>query len=673
MQQQTIEETALQTYQENILYLQEKHYDVFEKITALESAIEHGHYQERYELQYKEDGYFDVRERDNEKWLYGKSSIEHAKLAAQSIDYTKEGNLFETFYDVVIEDEDAASYDDAPITHTPYSASARIINYHNKYAQKQQTTMKKIYKFIFFGTGLGLHISEIHKKIKSHVYFITEDDLELFRLSLFVTNYKALTDEGAILYLSIFDDQEEFEEKSNNFLKEMFIYNHYLKFFHILSSNNTRIKDFQKVILSLGYLVFNYAALTSGILRPLEHIKNHYKILNVSKPFNSSFVSTKPFLVLGAGPSFQQNITWIKENQHKFIIVAVSALLSALEEHDIKPHIITHVHGFDDALPHVQKVKDITFFDTTIEMFSTFTTASFLSYFQKENIYLFQGTSEFKKGFSAFSASNIGALTYGLLLRLGVDKLYLLGLDFAIDEKTGATHTASHEYTKQLNIKKTSYDVEDDISYNNSVILTKGNFKEKVKTSLMLDSFKKQADLMTKLYKRKSTKIYNLSDGAHLQETTALQPSEVKIDELMDFTKTYHTLKEIYEKNSENRLTKEDIEALKAKLIYIKKLKTILQEYSQRKYSTMDIFHYNLLGLFQDILAEDFDEDARELNDVISMYLQYISGFIFDIINTKELKNEKHHIKALNKIIIFEINKLITHYEDFLEDFLKEI
>jgi len=453
----------------------------------------------------------------------------------------------------------------------------------------------------------------------------------------------------------------------------MFIYNHYLKFFHILSSNNTRIKDFQKVILSLGYLVFNYAALTSGILRPLEHMKNNYKILNVSKPFNSPLISEKPFLVLGAGPSFQKNITWIKENQHKFIIVAVSALLSALEEHNIKPHIVTHVHGFNDALPHVQKVKDMSFFDTTIEMFSTFTTTSFLSYFQKENIYLFQGTSEFKKGFSSFSASNIGALTYGLLLRLGVDNLYLLGLDFAIDENTGATHSASHEYSKQLDVKKTSYDIEDEISYQNSVVPTKGNFKQEVKTNLILDGFKKQANLMTKLYKRKHTNIYNLSDGAHLQDTIALQPHKVKMNDAIKFTEAYHTLKQIYEKHSESILKEEDIQALKAKLVYIKKLKAILQEYSKRKYSTMDLFHYNLLGLFQDILAEDFDEDARELNDVISIYLQYVSGFVFDIINTRELKNEKHHIKALNKIIIFEIDKLITHYEDFLENFLKAI
>ena len=673
MQHQSIEEQAITTFTKNLAYFQKNHPETYEKIVALNSAIENAHYKEKYELQYKEDGYFDVYEAANDKYLYGASSIEHANLAAKSIDYKKYGNLFETFYNVEINEEDAATYDDVPIPSSQYSASARIINYHNRYASQEKTTLKKIYKFIFFGTGLGLHMTTIHQKIQSNVYFIVEDDLELFRLSLFTTDYEALTDNGAILFFSVFDDDDEFHKQAGKFLQEMFIYNHFLKFFHILSHPETKIKEFQKAVLSQGYLVFNYSALTSGILRPLVHLKEGYYLLDVSHPYSNPYLNTKPILILGAGPSIHKNLEWIKKNQDKFVIVAVSALFSLLEEHNIKPTIITHVHGFDDAMPHIHKVKDMSFFDDSIALFSSFATPEFVSYFKKENVFLFQGTSEFKKRFSSFSASNIGALTHGLLLRLGVKHSYLLGLDFALDPETGASHTASHAHVKKLNTDKTEYDVEDNLAYNKSVITTKGNFRERVNTMLIYNSFKRQCDLLTKLYADESNEIHNLSDGAFLKQTISTHPEDVQLEESLNKPEIYKSLHETFMQNAENHLTEEDIEGINEKIAYIRKLEEIVQTYAKRKYTNMDDFHYYLLQLYQDILSEEYSDAALELNNVITMYIQYTSGFVFDLINTKELDNPKHHIKQINKIVVKALLKLIKYYDDFLMKFMEEM
>ena len=673
MQQQSIEENAITTYTKNLAYFQKEHPEVYEKISALNTAIENGHYQQKYELQYKDEGYFDVYESVTKHYLYGANSLKHASLAAQSIDYKKYGNLFETFYDVEISEEDAASYDDVPIVASQYSASAHIINYHNRYASQDNTTMKKLYKFIFFGTGLGFHITAIHQKIQSNVYFIVEDDLELFRLSLFTTNYKELSTNGAKLYFSVFDDEKDFHKHADEFLQEMFIYNHFLKFFHILSHDEAKIKEFQKVVLGQGYLVFNYSPLTSGILRPLVHLKEKYNILDVSHPYDNLYLNTKPVLILGAGPSIHNNLEWIKVNQDKFLIVAVSALLSMLEEHNIKPSIITHVHGFDDAMPHVQKVKDMSFFDETIAMFSSFATPEFVSYFKKENVFLFQGTSEFKKSFGSFSSSNIGALTHGLLLRLGVKNSYLLGLDFALDPETGQSHTNTHAYSKKMNTNKTDYKVEDSLSYSNSVITTKGNFRESVNTILILNGFKRQCNLLSELYSDEKNKIYNLSDGAFLEKTIPLHPEDVKLEESLDKKEIYKSLHQTCMKNSENFLTDEDLEGIYTKLAYIRNIENIVQTYAKRKYGNIDDFHYYLLDLYQDILSEKYTDDALELNNVITMYIQYVSGFLFDLINTKELTNPKHHIKQINKIATQALLKLIRYYDDFLTNFLEDI
>jgi len=676
MHEQSIEEKAIQTYQNNLLFLQKTQVQIYEKVTALENAIEHGHYQEKYELQYKEEGYFDVLEKETQQWLYSTDSNKYADIAAKSINYEKRDNLFETFYNVYISEEDAATYIDAPITDTSYSASAQIISYANQYAQSSNSQMKKIYKFIFFGTGLGTHLAKIHQKTDSNVYFIVEDNLELFRLSLFVTDYKTLTNNGAILYFSVFDDNNEFLENAKKFFNEMFIYNQYLKYFAMLNHPEEKIKEFQKFIVGQGYLVFNYSAMTLSILRPLEHLKEGYKILDISaRLLENTKLQDKPFLILGAGPSLHTNIEWLQKNQDKFLIVAVSAMLSSLEKYNIKPAIITHTHGFNDALPHVQKVKDISFFDDTILLFNTFTTPEFLSYFKKENVYLFQGTSTFKERFSGLGSSNIGALTYGLLTKFGLKNIYLLGLDFAINQETGESHADSHAHLKKFNKDKTTYALEENISYIDSVITTKGNFQESVKTNLIFNGFKKQCELFNKIFTLDDTKTYNLSNGAFVEGAipTKITDKQITESQAIDRETLLKKIKEIFEEKSENYLTKRDFEAINNKLEYIQNIKTIIEAYKNQKYSTMNKFHYHTLGLFINILGEEANKDAADLNNVFEYYLKYVSGYIFDIINTKNLQNEKKHIKNLKKLISSELLKIVTFYQDYLENYLDEI
>ena len=352
--------------------------------------------------------------------------------------------------------------------------------------------MKKIYKFIFFGTGLGLHLMAIHEKIKSNVYFIIEDDLELFKLSMFTTDYEALTASGAVIYFSVFEDQDAFKAKAKLFLNEMYIYNHYLKFFHILSHGTDKIKAFQNVVAKEEYLIFNHAAVMQGLLRPLEHFKAGYKFLNIYKSYEDNPLRSKPLLLLGAGPSLHKNLDWLKANHEKFIIIAVSALLSTLEKANVRPDIITHVHGFDDCLKHVQSVENPEFFDKSIELFGTFTPVKFAAFFKKDNLYLFEGHTYYKNKFGNLGASNNCALTYGLSFRLNPKELYLLGLDFALDQETGASHTDGHAYTKKLDLHQT-INLEDDTSYTKSTITVKGNFRDEVTTTLIFDSFRLSA------------------------------------------------------------------------------------------------------------------------------------------------------------------------------------
>lgn len=451
-----IAQTAINTFHTNLLFLQENNPALWEKINALSTAIEKHYYQERYSLEYKEEGYFDVLEIDSGKWLYGSDSRKHAQLAAKSIDFTKQDNLFETFHNIDITKEQTKLISQLDISEHSMAGSADLIYYANTYASKHNTTLKKLYKFIFLGTGLGLHISEIHQKLHSYVYLIIEDDLELFRLSLFVTDYRQIAEQSSIVF-SVFEDDTAFELTLKQFFEAFFFYNHYLKYFNILSHSDKKLQTIQYFVASQDHLVFNYSPLIISTLRPLEHFHNGYRFLNLNAfEQQDVYLSDKPILLLAAGPSFEKNIPWLQENHTKFIIIAVPPLLSKLEELGIKPDIITHLDGFDAALVHITKIKDLSFFDNTIAIFGAFTQPRVAEYFKKENLYFIEGTSEYKEKFGRLTSTNIGSFTLALLLQFKIKNIYLLGLDYALDQKSGDTHSQTHSYSSQKSLKNPS-------------------------------------------------------------------------------------------------------------------------------------------------------------------------------------------------------------------------
>jgi hypothetical protein len=675
-EQDTLQIKALETFQENLLFLQKTDAKLFEKIASLNLAIEKGYYKERYTLEYKDEGYFDVKEESSGKYLYGQDSNKYAKLAAESIDFSKKDNLFETFYNVSVDKSYIKELESKDISRYSYAAAASLISYHNEHASKE-TTMIKLYKFIFFGTGLATHLTTIHEKLQSNVYFIIEDDLELFRLSLFVTKYSYLAENGAQLIFSVFDEDDIFTKKAQLFLYTHFIYNHYIKFFHMLSHKEDKIHKIQNLIAGQTYLTFNFSALMTSLLRPLEYLSKGYRLLDIGSSYKDTILTQKPVLLLGAGPSFDKNISWLQKNHKKFIIVAVSALMAKLEDLEIKPDIITHVHGFADALPHIQKVKDMSFFDTSIALFGGMSYPPFVEYFKKENVFIFEGSSRYKDGYSGITSSNIGALSAGLLFKMDIKDMYLLGLDFAFDQETGQTHADIHSHTRNIKIDTKSHEKElgGGIMYKDELIETEGNFQEKVYTTLLFNDMKSEFISLSEAFNKETT-IYNLSDGALIKETLPLHTDDEKITRLpeIDKMKLYKDLHHLFMNKSSDTLTEKEIKNIEEKIQYYDEILEVLQKHLEQPNRDLNHYHYNLLGTFYNILTDsNEDTHSSDMNYIITLYLQFISGYIFDLINTKEIKSEKQLIKHIDKFVIPQTMRIIKFFKEEMQKHLHSI
>ena len=183
-------------------------------------------------------------------------------------------------------------------------------------------------------------------------------------------------------------------------------------------------------------------------LRPLEYINDGYRILNISSPIKNDLFSKKPVILVTAGPSLKKNMECLEKNHKKFIVVAVSATLKTLKTHNITPDIVTHIDGFEASLKHFEGFNVKEFLKNSTIILGPFAHSLVKYFFDKSQVYYYEEDSAYVDGFGSLSAPCVGSFSLLMSLILDVSELYLLGLDFAVDQKTGATHSSEHVYSE---------------------------------------------------------------------------------------------------------------------------------------------------------------------------------------------------------------------------------
>ena len=191
----SIEEKALHTYEKNMSYLLDSHPDIHKIVSSISTTT--------YALDYLEE-YFDVKELHTNRYLYAGNSSNISKQLTDRINNSKSTSCFEGFplYYITNQHRENISEMNNTIKGVLPIMEYYIDNVHHLNLE----TMKKIEKYIFIGVGLGMHIELTHEKLNAHQYFIIEDDIELFRLSLFTTDYAKIS-KNSNIYFSINDNE----------------------------------------------------------------------------------------------------------------------------------------------------------------------------------------------------------------------------------------------------------------------------------------------------------------------------------------------------------------------------------------------------------------------------------------------------------------------------------
>lgn len=510
-----------------------------------------------------------------------------------------------------------------------YKNEINAYEFVNEYIDEFKNQSKiNINKFVFIGTLLGVHINDFHKNIEVKAYLIIEPNIEIFRLSMFMTDYTTLA-KTSKLFFSIQDNAYNFQKTVDDFLDYQNEYNNLIHYELAHSSNETIINQLSQMFTQSSQMRYPFSEYILSLKRGYKYFfESENKIINLSNKYN--FLEDKKVIFLGAGVSLAKNIEWLYTNQDKFIIVASSAVLKHLQILDIVPDIIILIDGQKDCMLNQFDVRK-SMYENSIILCSIKIDENLYEIIKNSNIFFMQNSLELFKGYGFLSGITVGDLGINILLTLGTKELYLLGIDSAFDPITGKTHIGTHSSSRKINLKNVD---NNSIDFGKNIIYVKGNLQEKVPTFMEYTEMIEQLNLNLSLLD-KNCKVYNLSNGAYFENTIPLKPENIKLENCEDINKEIF---KNYLLNSLKQINKQNLNTLDTK--DIQKEQKILKKLSSFNKEKDFIKNFK-------ILQRSFEYSI--IINILDKYFKLILPY-YSFIENKQFANQIL-IKQLDKIL----------------------
>ena len=593
--------TLLEIYNKNISYLQKNYINLYHQIKQFEQLNI-----ENYFIDFK-DNHFELLDSGNLAY-YNCDPFANANYKANNLQQEQ-----------IIE---LLSY--TPIKGTHYQNSINAYENVNEYITNN-TLNCHIEKFIFIGTLLGVHINDIDKLHNFKAYLIVEPSIEVFRLSLFLTDYEEVGKKSK-LFFSINSDKNSLNHTIKRFLDYNYQYNTKIQFDLAHPKYIDLVEDISVSIAQNSQMTYPYSEYIVSMKRGYNYFKTSKNgILNIN---NLSNLINKPVLYLGASSYVASKLEWIYLYQDYFIIVASSAILKRLEIINIIPDIIIAIDGQKDVMLEQFKVDQSIYKDSII-FASIKTDEELFAKIDNEKLFLIQDSFELFEDYGILTGVTVGDIGINLLIKLGVKELYLLGFDACINPNNGLTHDTLHRSSKKINLDTKSS------NYSKKIIYVKGNFEETVPTFVFYTGM---IDNISAINKQDTT-IYNLSNGAYFQGTTPLKTTDVVFKEMINKTDFEAATIEVLKNNCKTTLNNKDIAYLKKEkkvLLRLKQFKidkfnksfdTLLQKYPNSSFLQIIQKYLYLIEPYASC-SNNYKPKQQHLNKILDIFEQILKGLI---------------------------------------------
>lgn len=197
-----------------------------------------------------------------------------------------------------------------------------------------------------FGFGLGYELREMQKNNPRKVYFVVEPDFEIFNCNLMVNDIQPIMKE---VNLFVGNNEKQIIDALNYIIDR---YKSIKIQFVILPPYKVLYKElWEKLVNDLRKMLNGYVVAINtnnshqkkwarNYVMNLDYINNTYPLEELRQCFTN-----KPAIVVGAGPSLEENLETLKKVHNKAVIVAVGSGATVLESNGIKAHVIGAMDG----------------------------------------------------------------------------------------------------------------------------------------------------------------------------------------------------------------------------------------------------------------------------------------------------------------------------------------
>lgn len=650
---ESLSNTLLEIYQKNLSFLKENNEELYKKVEALSDDLASGKVEEKYTLEYK-NGYFDIFNTETKHFFYNRDSYQDADNRADHVNFTKDGSL-----DLLRSD---------PVSgQLTFSASYHdvmpIVHYMNQVIDYKNIEFQKIFKFVFIGTGLGFHLQEINKKLEPFITFVIEPELEIFRLSLFVTDYSVFDEGNRTIQFSVGQDKQERYVDLATFYKNHNFMNYSIKHYQLLE-NYQYIKDeLVDFFASNSATNFPYKLVLQNLERLTGFIDKKHDFIDVKKLEKNRILADKPVLLVSAGPSVDNYIEWIKENQDKFIIVCVDVITRKLEKHSIVPDIVVSI----DPLPicaDFMTTDDPDYLKNSAFVFLSQQAPKVLELVKDKKFYFSQVINLLPELGYLGTVPNVGTFAFNMTIHLGATEVYLVGNDAAFNQETGDRYSKDSSFELNDSVHEHMH-MDDNTISNYDILEVEGNLREKVQTNRELLTFKDTYEQSIQSFKNVyKYKAYNLSDGVLIDglEPLSREGMDKKLASFKEKTIDIHELMDSISTVPERLHIEDDIKILNGVITRVKK-------YQKQKVSSKDDFLAKKLDLMIWILEQCKKTDVTVVGDMFLLYTELVDIYVNFTLNLRQ--KDLHTNEVLNKISRMWSDGVISVFKDIKKSLKK--
>jgi len=672
--EEQLQNALINNYFTNLNFLKDVDYELFKKVELLSEYINQGLYKERFSLEFLQDnGEFDIYDNKKNKYLYEKKpKLFKEKIKSKvKLDENNTINLvnftlFENYSDSFENDIDTRQ-GLINILHGQMYEYGKIIP-----QTKKEKKFKHIKKVIFLGTLLARHMEDVKNKLSSSCHFIYEKNLEIFRLSLFTFNYEILALNGSIVF-SIMDDLETTNEKFKDFFNNYIPFeNNCIKFIDLIN-DKVILNSLLDISHKSNVTIFDHQRWLQRIAKDtFTNISNEYNILTTLNKKLDFKSSDTPILCLGAGPSLEENIAWLKKEKENFVIVAMAAVLSKIQKHGIIPDIIISIDTDYDGLKKQFTLENYKYLKNTTFICASATPSFILEFFEKEKTFLFDALVKLKDASNYYEVHSISEAFLSLFLDINFKNIYLLGLDLTLNQKTGSTHFSDYKSNTNHDLKRNESEKLKGGRSNlfEDIISVRSNLEKEVYTTRL---FGLSIDLMKKIvseFKKEDQNIYSLSSNAAYVEGIdyiafeKLNNSKVaKKNFNIEFIEYLNSISENKLSKNEKQRFEEEKSILEASIIEMRKIKE-----ENKDIDSLDDF----IKLYEDLIFKLTRTENVISSKLFNNYFILLFQYIYYYFNDKNTKDTKEKLKKIEKVLLKQIVDLIEDYMKYLNYVLKK-